>query len=591
MRGLLISDFNIENLSAYLKRDKNLPAVDFVSISYGEVFQTLLDEKAPGWSGDPDFVVAWTRPEGVLAAFRDLLSCSRVRDQDLDREVDAYAAALLGATKRTRAMFAPTWVIPPFHQTQGLLDLAPSGGVARALMRINARLLESLAGAPTIYPLWADKWIQLGGPSAFNYRLWYLGKIPFSNEVFKAAARDIKAALRGLNGQAKKIVILDLDDLLWGGVVGDTGWEGLTLGGHDSAGEALVDFQRELQALTKRGILLAIVSKNEESTALEAITKHPEMVLKLDDFAGWRINWGDKAENVVNLMAELNLGLDSAVFIDDSPVERARVREALPQLLVPEWPLDKRLYPQALLSLDCFDSPSVTEEDRQRSSMSVVDRKRKESKIHVGDLGDWLATLKTIVRVEELNQVNLSRAAQLLNKTNQMNLATRRMSEAEFEAWAKEKTRKAWTFRVSDRFGDSGLTGILTMEIDGSRARIVDFVLSCRVMGRKIEEAMLHVATSGARSAGVYELYANYRETPKNKPCYDFFARSGLTCRGGSMFVWDAAQPYPLDSAVRLVCDDSVMSLKTSAKTNPSHLLTKTDPSQQKGNSASLTHG
>jgi FkbH-like protein len=591
MRGLLISDFNIENLSAYLKRQKNLPAIDSVSISYGQVFQTLLDGKACGWSDDPDFVVVWTRPEGVLRAFQDLLSCSRVSDQDLDSEVEAYAAALRKASTRTRALFIPTWVIPPFHQTQGLLDLAPGGGVARALMRINMRLLESIAGVPAIYPLWAEKWIQLAGPAAFNYRLWYLGKIPFSNDVFKAAARDMKAALRGLNGQAKKIVILDLDDILWGGVVGDTGWEGLTLGGHDSAGEALVDFQRELRALSQRGILLAIVSKNEESIATEAIIKHPEMVLKLDDFAGWRINWGDKAENVVNLMAELNLGLDSAVFIDDSPVERARVREALPELLVPEWPLDKRLYPQALLFLDCFDSPSVTEEDRQRSSMSAVDRRRKESKIQIADLGEWLVTLETIVRVEELNQVNLSRAAQLLNKTNQMNLATRRMSEAEFEVWAKEKMRKAWTFRVSDKFGDSGLTGILTMEVDGSRARIVDFVLSCRVMGRKIEEAMLHVAIKWARLAGVYEVHANYRETPKNKPCYDFFARSGLTCRDGRTFLWDAARPYALDSAIRLVCDDSVMSLETLAKTNPSYLLTEADRSKQNGNSTSLTHG
>src|SRR5437763_8904899 len=379
MRGLLISDFNIENLSAYLKREKNLPAVDSVSISYGQVFQTLLDEKASGWSDDPDFVVVWTRPEGVLTAFRDLLSCSRVSDQDLDREVDSYAASQLRASKRTRAMFIPTWVIPQFHQTQGLLDLAASGGAARALMRINVRLLESLAGAPTIHPLWGDKWIQLGGPAAFNYRLWYLGKIPFSNEVFKAAARDIKAALRGLNGQAKKIVLLDLDDVLWGGIVGDVGWEGLTLGGHDPAGEALVDFQLQLKALTRRGILLAIVSKNEESVAMEAIAKHPEMVLKLDDFAGWRINWRDKAENIHALMNELSLGLDSAVFIDDSAVERARVRETLPALFVPDWPSDKRLYPQALLSLDCFDRPSLTEEDRQRSRMSAVDRERKQS--------------------------------------------------------------------------------------------------------------------------------------------------------------------------------------------------------------------
>jgi FkbH-like protein len=573
MKGLLISDFNIENLSSYLKKNASGPLVDSVCVSYGEVFQTLLDQKAPGWSGDPDFVVAWTRPEGVLAAFRDLLSCYRVNDQDLNREVDAYAAALLGATKQTKVMFAPTWVIPPFHQTQGLLDLAPSCGVARALMRINMRLLESLAGAPAIHPLWTEKWVQLAGPTAFNQRLWYLGKIPFSNEVFKAAARDIKAALRGLNGQAKKIVILDLDDVLWGGVVGDTGWEGITLGGHNPVGEALVDFQRELKALSRRGILLAIVSKNEQSIAIEAIEKHPEMVLKMDDFAGWRFNWQDKAANIVDLMAELNLGLDSAVFIDDNPVERARVREALPQLCVPEWPSDKRLYPGALLLLDYFDRPSVTEEDRQRAQMVAVDRVRKQSKINVSDLDEWLTTLKTIVTVEELNQVNLSRAAQLLNKTNQMNLATRRMSEAEFGAWAKEKTRKAWTFRVSDKFGDSGLTGLLSIEVNGSQARIIDFVLSCRVMGRKIEEAMLHVATHWARSLGAREVFANYRQTAKNKPCYEFFQKSGLARRSGDMFVCDLAQAYPLHGAIRLVWDNCSVFEYTSTEKSRSELI------------------
>jgi FkbH-like protein len=574
MKGLLISDFNVENLSSYLKKETNAPAIDSVSISYGEVFQTLLHEGAPGWNGDLDFVVAWTRPEGILGGFRDLLHCSPVNEEELNREVDVFSAALIGASKRTRAMFVPTWVIPPFHQTQGLLDLAPSGGVARALMRINLRLVETLADAPTVYPLWADKWFQLAGPTAFNYRLWYLGKIRFSNEVFKAAARDLKAALRGINGQAKKIVILDLDDTLWGGIVGEVGWQGISLGGHDPAGEALVDFQRDLKALSRRGILLAIVSKNEESVATEAIAKHPEMVLKMDDFAGWRINWRDKAANIVDLMTELNLGLDSAVFVDDSPVERARVREALPQLFVPEWPSDKRLYPEALLSLGCFDSPSVTEEDRQRVQMCAVDRVRKQSKPQLGDLEEWLATLKTTVRVEELNQGNLPRAAQLLNKTNQMNLSTRRMSEADFHAWARKDGCRVWTFRVSDKFGDSGLTGILSLELDGSRARIVDFVLSCRVIGRKIEEAMLFVAIECARLAGVREVYVNYCQTPKNKPCYAFFQRSGLTCRDGNTFVWDAAQPYPLYAGIRLVRGGGGAFEETSADINQSELIT-----------------
>ena len=380
MRGLLISDFNIQNLSSYLKKEPNTPVIDSVTTCYGEVFQTLLDDTAPCWSERPDFVVVWTRPEAVLEEFRKLLDCRSANREDLNGQVDAFSAALRRASKRTQALFVPTWAISPFHQTQGLLDLSSTSGIARALMQINMRLLETLDGLPTVHPLWTDKWIQLAGPTAFNQRLWYLGKIRFSNDVFKAAARDLKGALRGLGGRAKKVIILDLDDVLWGGIVGETGWQGITLGGHDPAGEALVDFQRELKALARRGILLAIVSKNDESIATEAIAKHPEMVLKMDDFAGWRINWRDKAANIVDLMTELNLGLDSAVFIDDSPVERARVREALPQLFVPDWPSDKRLYPEALLSLDCFDSPSLTEEDRQRVRMSAADRVRKESK-------------------------------------------------------------------------------------------------------------------------------------------------------------------------------------------------------------------
>src|SRR5262249_22447003 len=162
---------------------------------------------------------------------------------------------------------------------------------------------------------------------SFSPRLWYLGKIPYANEVFKEAARDVKSALRGLAGKARKLVIVDLDETLWGGIVGEDGWEHIKLGGHDPASEALADFQRELKALTRRGILLGIVSKNEEAVALAAIDKHPEMVLRRSDFTGWRINWGDKAANIVDLVNELNLGIDSVVFIDDNPSERARVRE------------------------------------------------------------------------------------------------------------------------------------------------------------------------------------------------------------------------------------------------------------------------
>jgi FkbH-like protein len=304
--------------------------------------------------------------------------------------------------------------------------------------------------------------------------------------------------------------------------------------------------------MTNRGILLGLVSKNEESVALEAIQKHPEMVLKLDDFAGWKVNWGDKAQNVLDLVSELNLGIDSVVFIDDSPVERARVREAVPEVFVPEWPQDKMQYRRALLGLRCFDTPAVSKEDLERTRMYVSERQRRSLKERAGSLDEWYSTLETKVTVEELADVNLARAAQLLNKTNQMNLTTRRMTEAEFASWAHEEGCKLWVFRVSDKFGDAGLTGIISLEKEGRRGKITDFVLSCRVMGRKIEETMLHTLITYARSLELEEVCARYIPTAKNRPCLRFLQNSGLEDVGDNVFRWSLSRNYPKPEHIEL---------------------------------------
>ena len=185
--------------------------------------------------------------------------------------------------------------------------------------------MRQLAEAPNIFVLDAERWIALGGPQAYNDRSYYLGKIPFSESVFARAAEEVAAAVAAVRGAARKVVVVDLDNTLWGGVVGDVGWEELRLGGHDAVGEAFVDFQHALKALTRRGILLAVASKNEEAVALEAFDRHTSMVLQRGDFAGWRIDWSDKAANIEALAADLNLGLQSFVFIDDNRHERERV--------------------------------------------------------------------------------------------------------------------------------------------------------------------------------------------------------------------------------------------------------------------------
>jgi FkbH-like protein len=551
---VLVSDFNLQNFAGYVANDSHFPSVKTITAPFGQPVATLLNRELPCWQNTLDVAVIWTQPQSVVPAFKALLNYEKIQLQTVLQQVDEYCALLVNMSERVKYALVPSWVLPSYRSVFGVLDMQTEIGLTNTIMRMNLRLAENLDKASNIYVLNTHHWIAQAGIQAFSPKLWYLGKIPFANEVFKAAARDVKAALRGMLGYARKLIIVDLDDTLWGGIVGDTGWENLVLGGHHHLGEAYADFQHALKSMQNRGILLAIVSKNEEQVALEAIRKHPEMVLRLEDFAGWRINWQDKVQNIIDLMTELNLGPQSAVFIDDNPVERARVKESLSEILVPDWPEDPLFYPATLLSLRCFELPSLSREDLDRTTMYLSENKRRELKKTVSSLEEWLKRLAVRAQIEELHPANLQRATQLMNKTNQMNLSTRRLSEAELISWAKQEHHRLWTLRVSDKFGDAGLTGIVSLEIQDRRAQIVDFILSCRVLGRKIEETMLATAIHHAQALEIEHVYARYIPTSKNKPCLDFFkSPASLFQQQGDCFVRDGKQPFPIPEHIEIV--------------------------------------
>lgn len=556
-RCVTLSDFNLTNLNGYLAQSAGSPAIEPIATPYGQIQQLLRDPAADCWRERPDGAFVWTRPEAVLPDFARALRHEPVDHDAVLAAVDAYADTLVQLGQRVGTVFHASWTMPPGDRGLGLLDLKPGLGLAGLIMRMNLRLAERLGEATGYFLLNAQNWLQESAQT-FAPKSWYLAKFPFSNKVFKEAAADLQAAVAGLCGKARKLIIVDLDDTLWGGLVGEVGWEGLTLGGHDPLGEAFVDFQEALKALTRRGVLLGIVSKNEESVALEAMAMHPEMVLRRDDFAGWRINWQDKAKNVADLVAELNLGLAATVFLDDNPAERSRVAAALPEVRVPDWPRDKTLYRKTLLSLRCFDQPALSREDRDRATLYSVARERKAVMQEAQSLDDWLVSLETKVVASTLNRTDLARAAQLLNKTNQLNLSTRRMSESELWDWANGEGRHLWTIRVSDRFGGLGLTGIISLECDGTQGRIVDFLLSCRVMGRKVEETMTALACRHASALGLQTLQADYLPTAKNKPCLDFWRRSGFDADSeqGCRFRHRLERNYPVPGPVELQVGD-----------------------------------
>ncbi|MDP6041913.1 MAG: HAD-IIIC family phosphatase, partial [Candidatus Latescibacteria bacterium] len=520
LKGIVFSDFNPSNFCGCLNRSEGISAV---LGSEGEIGSQLLAVQKR--SEIYDFAVVWTRPEGAIPAFAQALEFEQPNTEAVFAEIHHYTALLKGLQDRVKHIFVPTWTLTGAQQRGwGMLDLRPNLGLRNLLLRMNLALTEALGDASNFYVLDAQSW--MGQRSEGDAKLWYLAKVPFSPAVFVEAAHDIEAALNGIGGKARKLVLLDLDNTLWGGEVGEVGWEHLRLGGHDATGEAFADFQRALKALTRRGIVLGLLSKNDEQVALEAIEKHPEMILSQNDFAGWRINWKDKAENAVELVEDLNLGLSSAVFIDDQPAERSRVQEALPEVFVPEWPSDPLLYAQALQSLRCFDVPSVSNEDRQRAGLYVSERKRRKERQIAVSFDDWLKRLNTRVIVIPLNSSDLPRAAQLLNRINQMNLRTRRLSEDDLANWLQDPSRFGWLFRVSDAFGDAGVCGFAGLQVCGQVGVLTDFALSCRVMGRQIETAMLHAITRSANTEGVSEVQAEYVATARNQPCHTFFIDS-----------------------------------------------------------------
>ena len=546
----LIADFNVETLRRFLEIDPPVPGLSVKVASFGQVIPSLLGAMN---STPKDIAFVWTLPERIASAFGDALRFKVVNPDHILSEVRAFADGVRRSQPLYRALFIVSWSMPVYHRGYGMLNLRNNMGLKNLLLKMNLELSEQLSSLTDVYLLDADRWVEAVGKHAYSPKLWYLTKTPFHADVFREAARDLKASLRGLMGMSKKLIIVDLDNTLWGGIVGDVGWKGLKIGGHDYLGEAFVDFQCALRSMINRGVLLAIVSKNEESIALEALRKHPEMVLTLEDFVAWRINWNDKAANIAELAVELNLSLQSIVFIDDNALERARIREAMPEVYVPEWPEDKTMFASYFLQLDCFDAPNITAEDFKRSDMYAANQQRQQLMYNVGSVDDWLRSLRTEITVQELTDSNRTRVIQLLNKTNQMNLTTRRMSENDLLNWLKHGCRKLWTFRVADRFGDSGLTGIMSLDIGLDDACITDFVLSCRVMGRKIEIAMVAFATQYCRNLGLVELKAIYLPTAKNRPCLDFWMRSGFSYnQNNGSFSWILKNNYPFPEGIRI---------------------------------------
>ena len=370
---------------------------------------------------------------------------------------------------------------------------------------------------------------RLGGLAVRDARSWFETKQPGSSDLLVEMARETAHLIASLKRAPKKVLVLDLDNTLWGGVVADDGLEGIELGDTSARGESFKAFQKYIASLRDRGALLAICSKNDHAKAAEPFERHPDMVLKMGDIVNFKANWDPKSDNIRLMASELNLGLDSFVFVDDNPAEIDIVRQFVPEVTTILLGPDPSEYVSQLQDCRLFEPKSITEEDVARTNQYHSETQRRQLEATVTDMESYLTSLQMEGNLNEFSPVDLPRLSQLINKSNQFNLTTRRRSEAEVHAVMQNPQFIGYSMRLKDRFGDHGLISIVIGEKAGDLMRIDTWLMSCRVLKRNVEEEMLNEIVRLSKALGCKALEGLYLPTQKNEMVRDFYTSMGFT--------------------------------------------------------------
>jgi FkbH-like protein len=446
---------------------------------------------------------------------------------------------------------------PPFP-TLGNLDAVVYGGQTRYFAELNLQFakaasqsrklliqdLHSLAG-------------EIGLKHWFDWQRWFSYKILTTPEANLAIARSLAAIIGVLMGKTKKCLVLDLDNTLWGGVIGDDGPDKIQIGKETAVAEAYTAFQQYCLSLRERGVLLAVCSKNNEEIAREGFA-HPDSVLKLEHFSAFRINWEPKHENIKAIAEELNLGLDSFVFIDDNPAERAIVAAQLPAVAVPDVGSEVALYPSIIQSYRYFETVSLSKEDLLRAETYTANAARTLQQAKFANYGEYLDSLEMVAEIEPLRPVYLERATQLINKSNQFNLTTRRYTFTEVERISLDPGFIALYGKLADTFGDNGLVSVVIGRLQAADLHIDLWIMSCRVLKRDMELAMLDTLVRHAHAAGAKRILGYYSRTPKNAMVEDHYLKLGFerlsAAEDGSASTWslDVTSYAPRNTHIRV---------------------------------------
>lgn len=521
---------------------------------YNQLEQQLLDPGSPLYQFAPDVIVLGARLEDF--AGRLVEGFLKLSASELAHEIESVTGRMsnliAGIRRCSNARILVFNFAPPAILSGGLADASCQPSQASVIQQINDRLSQVCreTADATVFD-YARLVTEFGRRCWQDPKLFYLGRIPWRLEAQIETAGRLARYLRALYVAPCKCLVLDLDNTLWGGVLGEEGIGGIHLG-EDFPGNIYKDFQRYLSALRVRGILLAIASKNNEADVLELFEKHADCVLRLSDFAAHRINWEDKPLSLQAIARELGIGTDALAFFDDNPVERELVRARMPEVAVIDAPKDPLGYIDAIEQSGVFDALTISGEDRQRHEMYGEQRRRSLLQARCASTEDFLRELETTATIGTVGPDTLERVTQLIGKTNQFNLTTRRHGSAELQQMLTNGIG-LW-LRVSDRFGDNGLVGVVIAIPNAGGQWLIDtFLLSCRVIGRRVETVLLGAAVRMIAARGGREVMGEFIPTAKNGLAADFYPKHGFEICGEKKWRLDATRGILLPDHVRLV--------------------------------------
>ncbi|MGQ4807053.1 hypothetical protein NKDENANG_00391 [Candidatus Entotheonellaceae bacterium PAL068K] len=498
--------------------------------AYDAIMQDALDPDSALYAFQPDFIMVmlWLDTLAPTLATRFLaLSLAQVQTE-VRQVLDTVDEVLSGLRRHTDVPILCNNFPLPLFPTQGILDAQSEHSQMHSILKLNQELLHCQRQRRNVYMVdYMSLLARLGSMNGIDERHWQIGSAPLGRHVLVSCGREYGKFFRALRGKSHKCLVLDCDNTLWGGVVGEDGIGGIQLGA-SYPGSCYQAFQREILNLHDRGVILALCSKNNEQDVLDVLRTHPEMLLREEHFATWQINWDDKATNLMHIARDLNIGLDSLVFVDDSEFECGLVCEQLPQVAVLHLASDPSMYRSQLGLGGYFDTLSVSAEDRKRTQMYRAEVQRQQLYQQTHSLEEYLAKLELVAEIGQADSVTIPRIAQLTQKTNQFNLTTRRYSEGDIQTFVDSPHADVFYLKLRDRIAELGLVGVAIVTYSDHAAELDTFLFSCRALGRGAEDAFLAHVLNAATARGCRRVLGRYWKTAKNGQVKDFYTQRGF---------------------------------------------------------------